>query len=88
MNPTNNKVKEVILSPKNDIASKVDAYMQNRWLTPENLEEEYGIKESTQGKMRMQRRIPYHKIGQKFIRYDRYKIDEWLEDHEVVPYER
>jgi predicted DNA-binding transcriptional regulator AlpA len=29
-------------------------------------------------------RIPFSKIGGKFIRYDRLEIDKWLETHKVV----
>jgi predicted DNA-binding transcriptional regulator AlpA len=61
---------------------------KNRWLTPESLELEYGFKESTMSKYRMKGLVPYHKIGTKFIRYDRQKIDQWLENHEVVGYEK
>ncbi len=57
--------------------------IQNRWLTPLELEKEYGLKENTMSKYRMQRKIPFSKIGGKFIRYDRIRIDKWLEDHEV-----
>lgn len=57
---------------------------QKRWLTPRGLEEEYELSESTQAKYRMLKKIPFSKIGGKFILYDRYKIDKWLEDHEVV----
>lgn len=56
---------------------------QHRWLTPVGLEEEYGVARSTQAKYRMCKKIPFSKIGGKFIRYDRQKIDKWLEDHEV-----
>lgn len=61
---------------------------QNRWLTPQNLEDEYGIKQSTQAKLRMRKVLPHSKIGQKFIRYDRHKIDLWLEENEVIGYEK
>lgn len=57
-----------------------------RWLTIEELEVEYCIKQDAQAKMRMEDnpiRIPFSKIGRKFIRYDRRKIDAWLEEHEV-----
>lgn len=57
---------------------------QKRWLTPEELEEEYGFKEATMSKYRMLKKVPFSKIGGKFIRYDRQKIDRWLEEHEVV----
>lgn len=56
-----------------------------RWLSPEDLELEYGFSKSTQAKMRMIKSnstIPFSKIG-KYIRYDRVAIDKWLEDHSV-----
>lgn len=55
-----------------------------RWLNPSQLFEEYGISESTQAKYRMMKKIPFSKVGGKFIKYDRQKIDNWLEAHEVV----
>jgi hypothetical protein len=56
---------------------------QNEWLTPKQLEAEYGIKVSTQNKMRMARKLPYSKLG-KFVRYSRVKINKMLEDAEVL----
>ena len=55
---------------------------QKRWLTPKELEEEFGISKSTQAKYRMNNKIPYSKIG-KYIRYDRNDIDSWLENHKI-----
>ena len=58
---------------------------QKRWLTPADMEAEYGFSRSTQAKMRMASNsstIPFSKIG-KYIRYDRYAIDKWLEEHQV-----
>ncbi|MFA6742509.1 MAG: helix-turn-helix domain-containing protein [Arcobacteraceae bacterium] len=55
----------------------------NRWLTPVSLELEYEFSQSTQAKMRMNKKIPYKKIG-KFIRYSREEIDKWIEEHTVV----
>ena len=60
--------------------------MQKRWLSPDDLEQEYGFSKSTQAKMRMvinKSSIPFSKIGGKYIRYDRQKIDAWLETHQV-----
>lgn len=57
-----------------------------RWLSPDDLEMEYGFSKSTQGKMRMIKNnstIPFSKIGGKYIRYDRFAIDNWLENHQV-----
>jgi len=57
---------------------------KKRWLSTEDLEEEFGFKEATMAKYRMQKKIPFCKIGSKYIRYDRFKIDAWIEEHEVV----
>ena len=57
-----------------------------RWLSPSDLEVEFGFSKSTQAKMRMTSNsstIPFSKIGGKFIRYDRIEIDKWLESHQV-----
>ena len=56
-----------------------------RWLTPSELEAEYGFSKSSQAKMRMASNsstIPFSKVGN-FVRYDRYAIDAWLEEHQV-----
>ena len=54
-----------------------------RWLNPDELEAEFGIKKSTQALKRKQKAIPYTKQGN-FIFYDRQKINQWLESHTVV----
>ncbi len=61
---------------------------QNRWLTIKDVakptsEGGYGIAPSTQARMRMNGAIPFSKIGGKMIRYDRRRLDEWLEKHTV-----
>ena len=59
--------------------------IQKRWLSPEDLKQEYGFSKSTQAKMRMASNsstLPFSKIG-KYIRYDRNAIDRWLEEHQV-----
>ncbi len=53
-----------------------------RWLTPFDLEAEFGITEGNQNHMRREKRIVYSKVGG-YIFYDRKKINQWLEDHEV-----
>jgi len=53
------------------------------WLDPKKLEEEFGISENTQSRYRSDKKIPYSKIGG-FIFYNRAKINEWIEAHEVV----
>lgn len=57
--------------------------LQKRWLSPQELAEEIGISTSTQAKLRMDRKIPFSKIGQ-FIKYDRLEINKWLENNKVV----
>jgi len=59
---------------------------EKRWLNPSELKEEFGIEKSTQSKWRMKSskiKIPFSKIGSKIIRYDRIKINIWLEKNEV-----
>lgn len=58
---------------------------EKRWLSPSELEAEYGFSKSNQAKMRMSSSgssLPFCKIG-KYIRYDRIEIDKWLEAHQV-----
>lgn len=57
--------------------------LEKRWLSPQELAEEIGISTSTQAKLRMDRKIPFSKIGQ-FIKYDRLEINKWLENNKVV----
>jgi len=53
-----------------------------QWLTPKELESEYNFSISTQAKYRMDRKIPFSKIG-KYIRYNRNDINEWLSSNRV-----
>ena len=58
----------------------------NRWLSSDDVSKEYGFSKSSLAKMRMLKsnsRIPFSKIGGKYIRYDRLALDKWLEDHQV-----
>ena len=52
------------------------------WLTPTTMEEEYHMSRSTQSKYRMDRKIPFYKIG-KYIKYKRTEIDAWIELNKV-----
>jgi len=54
-----------------------------RWLTPKELEKEYGFGISNQAKLRMNRKIPFSKVG-RYVRYDRLEIDKWLENNIVT----
>ena len=67
--------------------AEVYAKLTKRWLSPSDLESEYGFSKSTQAKMRMASNsstIPFSKINGKYIRYDRVAIDKWLEKHQVI----
>jgi predicted DNA-binding transcriptional regulator AlpA len=67
------------------ILSNQSPEILNRWLTPKQLQEEYGFSQSWQNKARMASSgstLPFHKIG-KFIKYDRREIDQWIEIHKV-----
>ncbi len=56
---------------------------QKQWLNTNELEDDFGISKSTQAKMRMNREIPFHKIG-KYIRYNREDIHKMFSDAKVV----
>ena len=53
-----------------------------RWLSPKELASEFGLGLSTQAKLRMNNKIPYSRVGN-YIRYDRLKIDTWLENNSI-----
>ena len=55
---------------------------QNNWLTPAQMELEYFFSKSRQAMLRMEKKIPYSKIGS-YIRYSREAINKWLEDASV-----
>ncbi len=52
------------------------------WLSPQQLENEFGINKNHQAGLRMHRKIPYSKIG-KMIKYSRTKINQWLNDADI-----
>ena len=56
---------------------------QKSWLNTDEIQTEYSISKSTQAKMRMNRTIPFHKVG-KYIRYYRPDIDKMFLDAKVV----
>jgi len=55
---------------------------QKQWLNPKELHQEYGFSISTQAKYRMDRKIPFSKVG-KYIRYCRDDINKWLSSYSV-----
>ena len=67
---------------QNEAIEVLTAPIQKEWLNPSGLKEEYGFSISTQAKYRMDRKIPFSKIG-KYIRYNRADINEWLNSNRV-----
>ena len=55
----------------------------NEWISPQEFQEQYGIKKSTQNKMRAAKTLPYSKVGN-FVRYSRTKVNKMFEDAEVL----
>lgn len=53
------------------------------WLSPLELEAEYCFSVSRQARLRMEKKIPFSKIGN-YIRYSREAINNWLESAQVV----
>ena len=74
--------KDAKLDPTTEIFKKPDS-IQKLWLTPKDLAEEFDSALSTQAKMRMEKRIPYHKIG-RYVRYKRVDINQWLDAAKIV----
>lgn len=71
------------MSNENDLEAQVSVL--KRWLNSSELEVEYGFSKSWQSKARMVGNgssLPFVKVG-KFIKYDRFAIDTWLENHAV-----
>lgn len=56
--------------------------LQTLWLTPIQLEDEYFFSRSRQSRLRVEKKIPFSKIGS-YIRYNREAINQWLEDARV-----
>ena len=67
---------------QDDLSEKLHV-IQKLWLTPKDLAREFDITLSTQAKMRMKNRIPYHKIG-KYVRYKRTDINQWFDLAKIV----
>jgi len=52
---------------------------QKEWLNPDEVEKLYGIKKATQAKWRVQKRIPYRKIG-RYIKYNHNELRTWMQN--------
>ena len=61
----------------------MDNNVKKEWLSTHDLEEEFGIKISTQNKMRMAKKLPYSKFGKRVF-YSRTKINQMLSDCQVI----
>jgi hypothetical protein len=74
---------EIVLSiKKGGRNNTISVAHKKEWLRPADLEIEYGILKSSQAKLRMDKKIPYSKIGN-FVHYNREKINNWLNEHEM-----
>lgn len=62
--------------------NKMEITEKKEWLTPKELQKDYLISTSTQAKYRMDRKIPFSKIG-RYIRYSRDEINKWFEANVV-----
>ncbi len=63
------------------LATKINTI--KTWLTPDDLQTEYGISKVRQGALRSKKMIPFSKRG-RYIRYNRADIDQWFLDAKVV----
>ncbi len=67
-----------------DPATIVEAGQQllHRWMKPKQIAAELGFSEANQAQMRMDKRIPYNRIGG-YVLYDRIEINKWLESNKI-----
>ena len=56
---------------------------EKKYLTQDELAEEFLISKSSQSKYRSKKKIPFIKIGGRYIRYSREQIEAWLDSHSV-----
>jgi hypothetical protein len=64
----------------------IQTVKEKRWLQPKDLKELLGWSLSWQSKARMTSskvQLPFKKVG-RFIIYDRYEIDAFIEEHTIV----
>lgn len=59
---------------------------KKEWLTPKELAQEFGFSKSNQAKLRMNKKIPFSKMG-RYIRYSRSDINHWIELHKMVSFD-
>jgi len=64
------------------VAVAIKDMVKKEWLNPDDLVEEYGISIHSQNRLRMEKKIPYSKIG-KLVKYKRSEIDRWIESHAI-----
>lgn len=53
------------------------------WLDPKGVLRVYGFSVSRQNFLRKEKGMPHHRLG-KYIRYDRFEVDEWLSLYKVA----
>lgn len=59
--------------------------INKRLLTPKEVSEYLGIKEKTLYKWVYEKKIPYVKLSHKVLRFDKEKIDMWIEEKMEEP---
>jgi len=55
---------------------------EKRWLSPNDLLEEFGFSLANQAKLRSHRKIPFSKMGH-YIKYDRFELNQWFESNKI-----
>lgn len=68
------------------MSESINTQYQKRWLSPEEVEAEYGFSQSTLSKWRMSsnpNNLVFSKVG-RFIRYERVELDKYLRVHSIT----
>lgn len=65
---------------REQMSSNTTKQAPKRWLTIDEVAEEYGFSSIKQKRMRYLKLIPFSRVGNN-VRYDRLLLDKWLEEN-------
>jgi predicted DNA-binding transcriptional regulator AlpA len=64
------------------MSEEIELLKTKKYLNPKELKKIYGFSIDNQAKLRVNRKIPFSKIG-RYIRYNRAEIDNWIENNKI-----
>jgi excisionase family DNA binding protein len=61
---------------------ELEILKMKKYITPNEVFLLYGFSRDNQARLRMERKIPYHKMG-RYVRYNRDELDNWIKNNKV-----